>query len=72
MMASCKVCQAVLEALAAYLDWMNVSYVFQDSGRILQQLCGLLNDSNLQLPAAECLIIIANRRVSYGGLKFYC
>lgn len=65
MLSCCKVCRAVIDALSAYVDWISVSYIYQHEGGILlQMLCIMLSDENLQLPASECLLIIANRRVS--------
>ena len=55
--------QAILNTLSAYVDWASAQYVFDNNGLLLQMLCLMLQDASLQLPAAECLLIIANRKV---------
>ena len=59
----CKVAQATLSTLSAYVDWVGAQYLFEGNGLLLQMLCLMLQDSHLQLLAAECLLVIANRRV---------
>ncbi|XP_013417289.1 exportin-5 [Lingula anatina] len=63
LLVHCKVAQAVLMALTGYLDWISWSLVFANNDMLLlQYLCLLLSDSSLQLHAAECLLIIVNRK----------
>ncbi|KAK2183970.1 hypothetical protein NP493_288g00016 [Ridgeia piscesae] len=61
-MANCKVAQAVLCTLSAYVDWISMTYIVDNSGLLLQMLCAMLHDNFLQLPAAECLLTITNRK----------
>ncbi|KAI0243017.1 Exportin-5 [Lamellibrachia satsuma] len=60
--ANCRVAQAVLCTLSAYVDWISMTYIADNSGLLLQMLCTMLHDDYLQLPAAECLLIITNRK----------
>jgi len=64
-MANCKVAQAVLCTLSAYVDWISMTYIVDNSGLLLQMLCAMLHDNFLQLPAAECLLTITNRKVAF-------
>ena len=61
---SCRLAQAVINTLAGFVDWINMSYIAAENGLLLQLLCLLLNDSRLQLAAAECLLVITSRKVS--------
>ncbi|OWF37610.1 Exportin-5 [Mizuhopecten yessoensis] len=58
----CRVSQALLTTLAGYLDWINMDHIFSQNALLLQILCLLLSNSNLQLYAAECLLIIVSRK----------
>lgn len=59
----CQVSRAVLSTLTGYLDWVAMSHIFVRNGQLLQILCLLLSNSNLQLFAAECLLVIVSRKV---------
>lgn len=61
--AHCRVSQAVLTTLVGYLDWINMDHIFSQNALLLQILCLLLSNSNLQLYAAECLLTIVSRKV---------
>ena len=56
-------CQSVLSTLTGFVDWVNISHITDDNGRLLQLLCEMLSDGNLQLHAAECLLLIVSRKV---------
>ncbi|XP_033734576.1 exportin-5-like [Pecten maximus] len=60
--SNCRVSQALLTTLAGYLDWINMDHIFSQNALLLQILCLLLSNSNLQLYAAECLLIIVSRK----------
>jgi len=57
------VCQSVLSTLTGFVDWVNISHITDDNGHLLQLLCEMLSDRNLQLHAAECLLLIVSRKV---------
>ena len=65
--SACRVAQAVLLTLSGYVDWVNVSHIFAQDLGLIKILYELLGDSNLKLLAAECLQLIANRKVSVWG-----
>ncbi|XP_076464074.1 exportin-5-like [Babylonia areolata] len=56
------VCQSVLSTLTGFVDWVNITHIIDDNGRLLQLLCEMLGDQNLQLYAAECLLLIVSRK----------
>ncbi|KAK7492294.1 hypothetical protein BaRGS_00016391 [Batillaria attramentaria] len=56
------VCQSVLSTLTGFVDWVNISHITDDSGHMLRTLCEMLGDGNLQLHAAECLLLIVSRK----------
>lgn len=64
--AHSRVVQVVLLTLTGFVEWVSVVHIMAGEGRLLHILCILLNDAAFQIPAAECLAIIANRR---GQLK---
>lgn len=57
------VCQSVLATLTGFVDWVNISHITDENGRLLGILCEMLSDENLQLHAAECLLLIVSRKV---------
>lgn len=65
-LAHSRVVQVVLLTLTGFVEWVSIVHIMAGEGRLLQMLCILLNDVAFQIPAAECLAIIANRR---GQLK---
>lgn len=65
-LAHSRVVQVVLLTLTGFVEWVSITHIMAEDGRLLQILCILLNDIAFQLPAAECLAIIVNRR---GQLK---
>lgn len=64
--AHSRVVQVVLLTLTGFVEWVSITHIMAEDGRLLQILCILLNDIAFQIPAAECLAIIVNRR---GQLK---
>ncbi|KAH9641557.1 hypothetical protein HF086_002244 [Spodoptera exigua] len=56
--------QVVLLTLTGYVEWVSINHVVMNNGRLLQILCILLQDDVFQLPAAECLLQIVNRKGS--------
>ena len=52
-----KVVQVVLLTLTGFVEWVSVTHIMTQGGRLLQILCLLLNDDNaFQYAAAECLL----------------
>lgn len=64
MKAHCRVGVATLNTLAGYIDWVALGYITNDNCRLLEILCLLLSEPELQLEAAECLLIAISRKVS--------
>ncbi len=52
----CKVCQAVLDTLAALVEWVAMSHIMANDKYLLRCLCHLLSDPALQGNAADCLL----------------
>lgn len=61
-LAHSRVVQVVLLTLTGFVEWVSIVHIMAGDGRLLHILCILLNDIAFQIPAAECLSIIANRR----------
>jgi len=57
-----KVCQAVLEAYNAFVEWVPMTHIVANEHYLLKCLCHLLTDEQLQLHAAECLLSIVSWR----------
>lgn len=62
--ANCRVGIAALNTLAGYIDWVAMSHITADNCKLLEMLCLLLNEPELQVGAAECLLIAVSRKVS--------
>ncbi|XP_029448694.1 exportin-5 isoform X1 [Rhinatrema bivittatum] len=60
--ASCRVSVAVLNTLAGYIDWVAMLHITADKCKLLEMLCLLLNEVELQVEAAECLLIAVSRK----------
>lgn len=54
--------QVVLLTLTGFVEWVSMNHIISQNGRLLQILCILLSDEAFQLPAAECLLQIVNRK----------
>lgn len=65
--AHCRVAVATLSTLAGYIDWVFLVYITSGNCRLLESLCLLLSEPELQLEAAECLLIAISRKVPQGG-----
>lgn len=57
-----RVVQVVLLTLTGFVEWVSINHIMAANGRLLQILCILLIDEEFQVPAAECLIQIVNRK----------
>lgn len=64
--ANCRVSTAALNTLAGYIDWVSLNHIVAENCKLLETLCLLLNEEELQLGAAECLLIAVSRKVSPG------
>uniref|UniRef100_A0A7M4F0N9 Exportin-5 n=1 Tax=Crocodylus porosus TaxID=8502 RepID=A0A7M4F0N9_CROPO len=60
--ANCRVGIAALNTLAGYIDWVAMSHITADNCKLLEMLCLLLNEPELQIGAAECLLIAVSRK----------
>ncbi|XP_078085741.1 exportin-5 isoform X1 [Mustelus asterias] len=60
--AHCRVAVATLNTLAGYVDWVALHHITADSCKLLEVLCMLLTEPELQLEAAECLLIAISRK----------
>ncbi|XP_054833227.1 exportin-5 isoform X1 [Eublepharis macularius] len=60
--ANCRVGTAALNTLAGYIDWVAMSHITADNCKLLEMLCLLLNEPELQVGAAECLLIVVSRK----------
>lgn len=67
--AHCRVAVATLNTLAGYIDWVSLVYITSGNCQLLEMLCLLLSEPELQLEAAECLLIAISRKVSHRGKK---
>ncbi|TSP25427.1 Exportin-5 [Bagarius yarrelli] len=60
--AHCRVGVATLNTLAGYVDWVALVHITNNNCHSLEILCLLLGEPELQLEAAECLLIAASRK----------
>ncbi|KAG7263020.1 hypothetical protein CRUP_016795, partial [Coryphaenoides rupestris] len=60
--AHCRVAVTTLNTLAGYIDWIALPHVTNDNCRLLEMLCLLLGEAELQLEAVECLLIAISRK----------
>ncbi|XP_064173017.1 exportin-5 isoform X1 [Anguilla rostrata] len=60
--AHCRVGVATLNTLAGYIDWVALVHITHENCRLLEMLCLLLGEPELQLEAAECLLIAVSRK----------
>uniref|UniRef100_A0AAX7UMB4 Importin N-terminal domain-containing protein n=1 Tax=Astatotilapia calliptera TaxID=8154 RepID=A0AAX7UMB4_ASTCA len=60
--AHCRVAVATLNTLAGYIDWVALVYITSGNCHLLEILCLLLSEPELQLEAAECLLIAMSRK----------
>lgn len=58
---------ATLNTLAGYIDWVSLVHITSGNCHLLEILCLLLSEPELQLEAAECLLIAISRKVSHRG-----
>lgn len=56
--------QVVLLTLTGFVEWVSLNHIVTNNGRLLQILCILLQDDSFQIPAAECLLQVVNRKGS--------
>ncbi|XP_026880783.1 exportin-5 isoform X2 [Electrophorus electricus] len=60
--AHCRVGIATLNTLAGYIDWVALIHITNENCHLLEILCLLLSEPELQLEAAECLLIAISRK----------
>ncbi|XP_012874543.1 PREDICTED: exportin-5 [Dipodomys ordii] len=60
--AHCRVGTAALSTLAGYIDWVSMTHITTENCKLLEVLCLLLSEQELQLGAAECLLIAVSRK----------
>ncbi|KAK9541525.1 hypothetical protein VZT92_001560 [Zoarces viviparus] len=60
--AHCRVAVATLNTLAGYIDWVSLVHITTGNCHLLEMLCLLLSEPELQLEAAECLLIAISRK----------
>uniref|UniRef100_A0A8C4ZEX0 Importin N-terminal domain-containing protein n=1 Tax=Gadus morhua TaxID=8049 RepID=A0A8C4ZEX0_GADMO len=60
--AHCRVAVTTLNTLAGYIDWIALAHITNDNCRLLEMLCLLLSEGELQLEAVECLLIAISRK----------
>ncbi|KAG9464895.1 hypothetical protein GDO78_019239 [Eleutherodactylus coqui] len=58
----CRVALAALNTLAGYIDWVSINHITADDCKLLQMLCLLLEEEELQVETAECLLIAVSRK----------
>lgn len=56
------VVQTVLLTLTGFVEWVPVVHIMAEEGRLLQDLCLLLDQKDFQCAAAECLLLIVSRK----------
>nr|XP_020458731.1 exportin-5 [Monopterus albus] len=60
--AHCRVAVTTLNTLSGYVDWVSLAFVTAGNCHLLEMLCLLLSEPELQLEAAECLLIAIRRK----------
>uniref|UniRef100_A0A3Q2ZQC4 Exportin 5 n=1 Tax=Kryptolebias marmoratus TaxID=37003 RepID=A0A3Q2ZQC4_KRYMA len=60
--AHCRVAVATLNTLAGYIDWVSLVHITSGNCKLLEMLCLLLSEQDLQLEASECLLIALSRK----------
>ncbi|KAJ0067114.1 hypothetical protein NL108_012836, partial [Boleophthalmus pectinirostris] len=60
--AHCRVAVATLNTLAGYIDWVSLAHITNNNCQLLEMLCLLLSEPELQLEAAESLLIAISRK----------
>ncbi|XP_028279678.1 exportin-5 [Parambassis ranga] len=60
--AHCRVAVATLNTLAGYVDWVSLVHITTGNCQMLEMLCVLLSEPELQLEASECLLIAMSRK----------
>ena len=57
-----RLAEATLFTMSAYLGHIALEHVFANDLVLLQMLCQLLDEKELRMAAAECLVILVERR----------
>lgn len=60
--AHSRVVHVVLLTLTGFVEWVSIVHILAEDGRLIHILCILLNDYAFQIPSADCLAIIVNRK----------
>jgi hypothetical protein len=64
------VAAAVVKAFTGFGEWIAWSYFGEQNGHLFKVLCNMLGDEKLQLPAAECLLLICSRKVIHPSFSY--
>ena len=51
--------QVVLLTLTGFVEWVSISHIMAQDGKLLEILCALLDKENFQSNAAECLLQVS-------------
>ena len=54
--------QVILLTLSGFVEWVGLSHIMSDKGRLLHILCLFLGDPSFRCHASECLLQIVNRK----------
>ena len=54
--------QAVLKTLTGFVEWVSITHVMAEEGRLLRILCLLLGNQVFRCSAAECLLHVVDRK----------
>ncbi|XP_069092357.1 exportin-5-like isoform X2 [Pleurodeles waltl] len=67
---SCTVATTAIYCLSGYISWMGIWHITQEDFKLLETIWVLLEEPDLQLPAAECLLVAVKRleKVKYASL----
>lgn len=57
-----RLAEATLFTMSAYLGHVALEHIFASNLVLLQMLCQLLDEKELRMAAAECLVILVERR----------
>ncbi|CAO1317047.1 unnamed protein product [Diamesa hyperborea] len=64
-----RVVQVILSTLTEFVEWVSIQHVMASNGRLLQMICNLLEFSEFQLAASDCLVKLTNRKGVVGERK---
>lgn len=61
-MCHCHIVSITLETLGVYFEWIPIVHI-SENPYLLNHLCHLVDDENLQATAAKCLLSLVERKV---------